>query len=141
MPRVARLAQMAYHVIGMKIYEHACKEQQHSQQGVRFQQIGPTTGIQPFRSKIEQTACLHHSVQDVEHNAHSHNGYRHPALPFQQKRKDKRPLKVMQLKQQEEKIHWHRKANPAPAPQPKHDNENRRFHQHPCQLVVNGISP
>lgn len=77
---------------------------------MRFQQIGPAIGIQAFGSEIEQTARLHHPVQKVEDDTHRHNSYRHPAFTFQQERKNKGPLKIVQLKQQEEEIYRHGKS-------------------------------
>ena len=66
MLRITWPAQMTYHIVGMQIDEHTCKKQNDSQQGMRFQQIGPAIGIQAFGSEIEQTARLHHPVQKVE---------------------------------------------------------------------------
>ena len=79
----------------MQIDEHTRKKQNDSQQGMRFQQIGPAIGIQAFGSEIEQTARLHHPVQKVEDDTHRHNSYRHPAFTFQQERKNKGPLKIV----------------------------------------------
>ena len=141
MLRITRLAQMAYHVVGMQIDEHTRKKQNDSQQGMRFQQIGPAIGIQAFGSEIEQTARLHHPVQKVEDYSHRHNRHRHPTLAFQQEGKNKGPLKIVQLKQQEEKIYRYGKSCSALSPQPKHDDEYRRFHKHPCQFIIDGNSP
>ena len=58
MLRITRPAQMTYHIVGMQIDEHTRKKQNDSQQGMRFQQIGPAIGIQAFGSEIEQTACI-----------------------------------------------------------------------------------
>ena len=95
MIRVARLTQMANHMVGMKIDKHTGKKQQKPRPRMGLQQISPTTGIHPFGSKVKQTASLHHSVQYIKYNAHHHNSYRHPAFSFQQKRKNKRPLEIV----------------------------------------------
>ena len=108
---------------------------------MRFQQIGPAIGIQAFGSEIEQTARLHHPVQKVEDDTHRHNSYRHPAFTFQQERKNKGPLKIVQLKQQEEEIYRHGKSRSTLPPHPKHDDEYRRFHKHPRQFIIDGDSP
>ena len=141
MLRITRPAQMTYHIVGMQIDEHTRKKQNDSQQGMRFQQIGPAIGIQAFGSEIEQTARLHHPVQKVEDDTHRHNSYRHPAFTFQQERKNKGPLKIVQLKQQEEEIYRHGKSRSTLPPQPKHDDEYRRFHKHPRQFIIDGDSP
>ena len=97
---VAWLSQMADYVVGVQVDAHAKEEYGYAQDRQRTKQERRTL-VEARRRKREESLAYQYAVDDIKRDAHQHYGNRHTALSLHQKRKNKRPLEIMQLKKQE----------------------------------------
>ena len=102
---VAWFAQMADYVVGVPVDGKSGKEHRNSHGYVPPQQVGRTFSILWLGKPIE-SPTLHHAIDDVEGNAHQHDGYGHAALASHEQGKDEAPLEIMEQEQREQEHLW-----------------------------------
>ena len=130
---------MTNDMIRLDIRVHPGKEQKRPDNKLRRRQ--PPRGVKIRRGKIEYPSTLHTRVQHVKRDTHQYNSQRHPSLPFQQQRENKRTLHIMYLEKNEE-YQRHQLASPfRKIPEKCHSNKNRSLHQHPPDAVIHRSPP
>lgn len=87
MASVARLAQMAYHMVGVHVDGHSQKEHHCAHNGIGTKQVGCSFCIGCGR-EAEQAPTLQYAVYNIEDYAHQHDGYGHSALTLHEEGKD-----------------------------------------------------
>ena len=137
---VARLAQVADHVVGVQIDNESAQEDHCTDDEPWITHpIGVIRRI--HRCDVEQPVALHVAVNQVPRHRQAHDDHRHLAVAAHQQREDKRALEIMQLKDQEEQQVRNIAAHGRDSPQVQHGNKHRHLHQKPAYLVVDGRSP
>ena len=99
MARVTRLAQMAYDIIGMEIYNHTDEEYRYAQYGSGMGKICDSL-VEERGGKYKQAGAYKQSVDDIKRDAHQHDGNWHTAFALHQHREDERSLEIMEFEEQ-----------------------------------------
>ena len=130
---------MTYNVIWLNVNEHSKEENQASADKAGVEQI--TVGVHLEGRNIKDPTPLHKGVQGVENDSHQDDADWHSAFPFDKEGKDEGSLEVMKLEKQEEYQAAETVFSLGKEPEQEHRDENRRLHQYPAQLVIQGGSP
>ena len=137
---IARLAQVADHVVGVQIDDESAQEDHCADDEPRITHpIGVIRRI--HRCDVEQPVALHVAVNQVPRHRQAHDDHRHLTVATHQKWEDKRALEIMQLKNKEEQQVRYIAAHGRYTPQVQHGYKHRHLHQKPAYLVVDGRSP